>query len=228
MPAEPAGSPSLLGQNIVVVDDCRLSRENLGTVLARSGAVPYLAWDLTSLVSVLGGLDAPIVLLDTATRDFEMLLRVVTQINSAARPIVLDASEDDEGQLLACAGAGVTAIHLRSESLGTLLNLVAKVASGGTHVSSRVSGILLRRVALAGRGPRPAPQGLDLTDREAQILRLIQRGLTNREIAGELAITVNTVKNHVHQVLSKLGVANRSEAAARYTSGRAAGPSPRD
>lgn len=216
MPADTAGPPELFGRNVVVVDDCRLSRENLGAVLIRSAAIPYLAWDLASLVSVLDGLEMPIVLVNMATRDNQMLLHAVPRINPHAGIIALGAAEDDDEQLIACATAGVTAVHLRSESLDALLTLVEKVASGGLYVSSAVAAALLRRVATAGRGPQTAAQELDLTVREAQILRLIQRGLTNREIAGELDIAIHTVKNHVHRSLSKLGVANRNEAAARF------------
>ncbi|MGV0835539.1 helix-turn-helix transcriptional regulator [Mycolicibacterium thermoresistibile] len=225
MPADTAGSPRLLGQNIVVVDDCRLSRENLGAALGRTAGTPYLAWDLTSLVSVLDGLETPVVLLNIATRDNRMLLHAVTRVNPDAQVIVLGALDDNDDQLLACAAAGATAIHSRSESLDELLTLVEKVSSTGTFISSQVAAALLRRVASVDREPLPITQDLDLTTREVQILRLIQRGLTNREIAAELEIAVHTVKNHVHRLLSKLGVTNRNEAAARFGSLGTSAPS---
>jgi DNA-binding NarL/FixJ family response regulator len=60
----------------------------------------------------------------------------------------------------------------------------------------------------------PASKELILTSREAQILEMIRMGLSNRDIAARLSIAVHTVKNHVHTVLTKLGVSTRAEAAA--------------
>jgi DNA-binding NarL/FixJ family response regulator len=90
--------------------------------------------------------------------------------------------------------------------------------------SPRVSAILLRRLsALASQRP-PAAMELVLTTRESQTLTMLELGLSNQDIAAQLCIAVHTVKNHVHSLLSKLGLSTRAEAAAlsrtvRYTEG---------
>jgi DNA-binding CsgD family transcriptional regulator len=84
--------------------------------------------------------------------------------------------------------------------------------------------MLLRRLSALAARRQPVAKELVLTAREAQILRMLEMGLSNRNIADHLGIAIHTVKNHVHSVLTKLGVSTRAEAAAlartvRYTEG---------
>ena len=89
--------------------------------------------------------------------------------------------------------------------------------------SPGVAGALLRRVA-ALAAERRGECGLErLTAREVEVLRLIERGLANREIAAQLCIELRTVKNHVHRILEKLGVDRRGQAAALMRAGVPAG-----
>ena len=88
--------------------------------------------------------------------------------------------------------------------------------------SPRVSAILLRRLSALASQRQPTEKELVLTAREAQILKMLELGLSNRDIADQLCIAVHTVKNHVHSLLTKLGVSTRAQAAAlsrtiRYT-----------
>ena len=85
--------------------------------------------------------------------------------------------------------------------------------------------MLLRRLSAVAARRQPAAKELVLTAREAQILRMLEMGLSNQNIADQLSIAIHTVKNHVHRVLTKFGVSTRAEAAelARtvgYTEGR--------
>lgn len=204
----------LSGLRLLIVDDHTLHRDNLAAVLATDGAAPASAWDLQSLFAVLTDNPPELVLLNLETRDSGMLLHVTLEICPQMRIIVFGLSEDDEAGIVACAEAGVAGYHLRTESLDELLSLVRRVADGGLSCSPHTSAILLRTVsALATKG-QPATQQLVLTRREGQILRTLEMGRTNAEIADELSISVHTVKNHVHSLLKKLGVRTRAEAAA--------------
>ena len=153
-------------------------------------------------------------MLNMATRDSEMLLRAAREISPNVRVIVVGLSEDDESEIVACAEAGVAGYHLRTESLDDLLVLIRRVAAGESLCTPRVSAILLRRLSALASQRQPAARELVLTAREAQILRMLEMGLSNRDIAARLCIAVHTVKNHVHSVLTKLGVNSRAEAAA--------------
>jgi DNA-binding NarL/FixJ family response regulator len=207
----------LADPRLLIVDDHTLHRENLASVFAANGwAAPAAAWDMQSLFAGLTKSPPNLVLLNLDTRDSARLLHATFEICPDVRVIVLGMSEDDEAGIVACAEAGVAGYHLRNESLDDLLTLIRRVAAGETSCSPRVSAILLRRLSALATKRQPAPQELVLTGREAQILRMLEMGLTNRDIADELCIAVHTVKNHVHSVLTKMGVSTRAEAAARF------------
>jgi DNA-binding NarL/FixJ family response regulator len=199
----------------LIVDDCTLYRENLATVLAANErATPRVAWDLPSLRCALEECTPEIVLLTMSTRDGVVLLQTVIASSPGAKVIAVGVSEDDESTIVACAEAGVTGYHLRSESLHDLLLLLRKVTHGDYACSPRVAAILLQRLSMLASKRKPGSEELVLTAREIQILRMLEMGLSNRDIADQLCIALHTVKNHVHSVLGKLGVRTRAQAVA--------------
>jgi DNA-binding NarL/FixJ family response regulator len=185
-----------------------------GVIGANGVSRPGVAWDLPSLITALGESAPRIILLNTATRDSAALLRRALHINPGAQVIAMGMSEDDESEIVACAEAGVAGYHLRAESLEDLLLLIRRVAAGEPSCSPRVSAILLRRLSTLAAQRQRGTEELVLTAREAQILRMLESGQSNREIAEQLCIAVHTVKNHVHSLLTKLGVSSRAQAAA--------------
>jgi len=217
-------SASCRDAKILIVDDCALYRECLAAILALEVTVPpSVAWDLRSLVCALEDNAPTVILLNVETRDSVVLLRQALDVNPNARVIVLGISEDDESAIVASAEAGVAGFHLRTESLDSLLVSIRKVAAGESLVSPRVSGMLLRRLSALAAQQQPVANEAALTPREVQILRMVELGLSNRDIADRLCIAVHTVKNHVHSLLTKLGVSTRFEAAALCRNGRNVG-----
>jgi DNA-binding NarL/FixJ family response regulator len=219
-----AEGQGILGDTrILLVDDSTLYREFLADIIAAHGLVnPSAAWDLPSLIAAIENMKPRIILLNMATRDSAMLLRQALKLSPSVRLIVLGMSEDEESEIVACAEAGVAGYHLRTESLEDLLVLVRRVAAGESLCSPRVSAILLRRLSALASQRQSVEKELVLTAREAQILKMLELGLSNRDIAEQLCIAVHTVKNHVHSLLTKLGVSTRAQAAAlsrtiRYT-----------
>jgi DNA-binding NarL/FixJ family response regulator len=208
---------------ILIVDDSTLSRDYLAAVIAAHGAhTPSVAWDLSSLITAIESTMPRLILFNMATRDNAILLRHSLKPSPNVRVIVLGMSEDDESQIVACAEAGVAGYHMRNDSLEDLLLLVRRVAAGEPSCSPRVSAILLRRLSALAAARQPISKELDLTAREVEILKMLELGLSNRDIAAQLCIAIHTVKNHIHSVLTKLGVSTRAEAAAlartsRYT-----------
>jgi DNA-binding NarL/FixJ family response regulator len=199
----------------LIFNDCALHRENLAVIFAAHGAeMATFAWDLVSLSESLNQAHPDIVLLNLISQDDMQLLRVIRQRSPHARVIVVGVSDEDEPTIIACAEAGVAGYHLRSESLDDLIELMSKVVDGQSVCSPRVSAILLKRLSALAAQPQPEAKELVLTSREVQILRMLEQGLSNREIADQLCIALHTVKNHVHRVLSKLGVSTRQQAAA--------------
>jgi two-component system, NarL family, nitrate/nitrite response regulator NarL len=136
----------------------------------------------------------------------------------ASGPAVIAlAVPERESAIVAYAEAGITGFVARDASLEELIEIVQIVRRGEAACSPRVAASLLRRItAQAGTGPRVLDPPVGLTGRESEILVLLEQGLANKEIAARLCIEVTTVKNHVHNILSKLGVRRRGEAAAHF------------
>jgi DNA-binding NarL/FixJ family response regulator len=214
--APPAPGSLSTELSILIVDDSRLYRESLAGILADQPGVLSVstAHGLESLQAQLDCGRPDVVLLNLASVKSRSLVRAVRERNCTTRLIVLGVNEDDDHEILQCAEAGVSGYLSRSDSLPHLLELICRVTSGETLFSPRIAAVLLRGLADRGTGRQQSPRLPTLTDRENQILRLLERGRTNREIAEELSIEVFTVKNHVHSVLTKLGVRRRGEAAA--------------
>jgi two-component system nitrate/nitrite response regulator NarL len=132
------------------------------------------------------------------------------------------AVEEGEATILECAAAGAAGYVPADASLEELLAGVQRVARDELVCSPRITASLFRH---AGHMPGASAYGGEaqrwrrLTQRESQVLTLLREGRSNKQIAAALAIAEPTVKNHVHHILDKLAVANRTQAVATLSSG---------
>ncbi|MEU0566142.1 response regulator transcription factor [Nonomuraea sp. NPDC005983] len=108
--------------------------------------------------------------------------------------------------------AGATGFLLKDSGPTLLIEAVRAAAGGESLVSPSVTVRLLQHLARPRRGPAPLKD--PLTDRELDVVRLVARGRTNQEVAGELFVSLSTVKTHLGSIQAKLGVRNRVEIAA--------------
>lgn len=129
------------------------------------------------------------------------------------RLVALILDDTDEG-VISWAEAGVAGFVTRESSLEELMAVVECVAQGGASCPPRAVGALVSRLATLADARRPHGRTAHLTRREREVVSLIDRGLSNKQIARELHIELATVKNHVHSVLDKLHVERRGAAAA--------------
>lgn len=200
------------GGRIVIVDDGRLNRECLAAQLRAHQVEAGEAWDLPSLFNQVDAGTPDVILLNVATADSAMLLQVSGDIDPNTKVVVYGLSMDRESDIVAAAEAGVAGLHLRSESFADLLDMVRSAGNGQALCSPEVSAILMKRVYAFAAQTNPDSSTGSLTARENEILELLDQGLSNQQIATRLSVTLHTVKNHVHSVLTKLGVSSRSEA----------------
>ncbi|KQX74166.1 MULTISPECIES: response regulator transcription factor [Aeromicrobium] len=136
--------------------------------------------------------------------------------------VIILTSYDDDDALFAAIMAGAAGYVLKQVRGTDLVEAVRRVASGQSLLDPAVTQRVLRRI----REGEPAEDPLQsLTKQERRILDLIGQGLTNRQIAGEMFLAEKTVKNYVTQLLSKLGLERRTQAAVLVT--RHAGMNPR-
>jgi DNA-binding NarL/FixJ family response regulator len=156
---------------------------------------------------------ADVALLDAALDEGTAAVRALHVATPSLRVVAL-AVRGSVADAVEWAEAGVAGFVEADESLDALLDKVAGVANGGAHCSPQLTAALIGRVAALADERRVPGRASSLTSRELQVAGLIERGLSNKEIAASLLIGLPTVKNHVHSILEKLHVTRRGEAAA--------------
>lgn len=207
--------------SVLVIADVRLYREGLVQAIGHRDGVEVVGTAASSQDALLqfADLQPDVVLVDVATTDGLAAIRGVVESVPNAR-VVAVASPETESDVIAYAEAGASGYVPRNGGLADLRAVIASTARGEALISPRVTAGLLRRLAdLASSDWQLAPAGR-LTPREAEILELIDEGLSNKQIARRLSIAVSTVKNHVHSILDKLQVERRGEAVARLSGTR--------
>lgn len=204
--------PSVSASGVMIVDDVRIARESLKAQLAPRYGDIRCAWDLPSLLMELGDGTPSLILLNIRTPDSADVIKVAEDFAPRPKVVVYGLRDDNEDDVISCAKAGAAGLHLKSESFEHLLELVRDIEDGHPSCSHKVLAVLLGRIR-GTTNADPDPVNGSLTEREAEILSLMREGLTNKQIANRLYISVHTVKNHVHNLLVKLGAQSRAEAA---------------
>ena len=133
---------------------------------------------------------------------------------SVPKVVVLGVANTN-GDILACIEAGAAGYALEGDSMAELAETIRNVHVGGMHCSPEVSALLFERLASFRQelGSRQDQKLKNFTRRETEILQLVAHDLSNKEIASLLGLEVQTVKNYVHNILEKLRVQNRRDAA---------------
>jgi len=153
-----------------------------------------------------------IALLDGASPDLAAVARRLS-VDAPGLKLLAVGVAPDEPTVLECSGAGIAGYVSRAATSSALIESVREVAQGGFPCPREIASILFRQ--LARPQARAVADATTLTRREREIVALIDRGFTNREIASALRIELPTVKNHVHNILDKLHVHRRGAAAAK-------------
>lgn len=200
---------------LLLVDDQALFRESLGVLLsaqpgiavvgeAPNGAVALERVAMLGPQVVLMDLRMPVMDGVTATRQLRAAFPEVQ--------VIALTTFDDDADVFAALGAGAIGYLLKDVSGETLVAAVRAAARGEAFlqpaITTRVVHELNRR---ASRPPRP-PLAEPLSEREREILQLLAGGATNREIAQALVLAEGTVKNHLTNILGKLGARDRAQA----------------
>jgi two-component system, NarL family, nitrate/nitrite response regulator NarL len=140
---------------------------------------------------------------------------LVTRIDSivAGCRVVAFGVIDDEREVIHCVEQGVAGFVSRDAALDQLVEIIRSVARGEFSCSPRETALLLQSVRSLAADRRPEATSC-LTLREQQVIALVDNGLSNKDIAQRLGIELSTVKNHIHNILSKLHTTRRGQAAA--------------
>lgn len=205
---------------VLIVDDQVLIRAGIAAILraapgyevvgeARDGAEAVTMAELTEPDVVLMDIRMPKITGIEAARQMK-------DIAPSAKIVILTISDEEE-DLFEAIRSGASGYLLKDIPLDELADSVRAVHGGQSLINPSMAGKLLSEFATLARRDAeeepakhaPAPK---LTDREMEVLRLVARGMNNRDIAKELFISENTVKNHVRNILEKLQIHSRMEA----------------
>jgi DNA-binding NarL/FixJ family response regulator len=215
--AERGRSPEAI--RTLIVDDHALFRRGLEIVLVSESDIEVVgqAGDGAEAVQKAAESVPDIVLMDVRMPRSSGIqaCRAIKDAAPSAKIIILTMSDEEE-DLFEAIRAGASGYLLKDIPLDEVAEAVRAVHGGQSLISPSMAGKLLTEFAtLAKRDQDQPPQQLPapkLTDREMQVLKLVARGMNNRDIAKELFISDNTVKNHVRNILEKLQIHSRMEA----------------
>jgi len=203
---------------VFVVSAVRLYRDGLCESLARREGLAVLgaAANIAEGAGAMAALEPPtdVVLLDISVPAGLAAARQLVDQLPGVRVVALSVP-NDELDVIACAEVGVSGFVTTESSIDDLVAEVESASVGHLLCSPAIAGVLFRRVGALARSHDEADPARELTLRELEIVRLIDEGRSNKQIAQHLCIELSTVKNHVHHILAKLGVQRRAEAAAR-------------
>ncbi|KRT70952.1 MAG: two-component system response regulator [candidate division NC10 bacterium CSP1-5] len=203
---------------ILIIHRSRLIREGFAFVLDHQESISVIG-SVAGVGEVVGDLERlrpAVILLDLCLPDRGGLrdAQWIREVLPGAKILMTGLSEL-ESDVLACFEAGAAGYLPQEASLEELLNSIQAVAAGEVLCSPKVTALLVSRIAEASRERElRRVQGLpNLTRRELEIIALVEEGLSNKEIAVRLEIEIPTVKTHIHNILEKLQLDGRREAA---------------
>jgi DNA-binding NarL/FixJ family response regulator len=201
---------------VVIVDDHALFRSGVRSELGDKVDVVGEAEDVGPAIALIAGCLPDVVLLDVHLPGGggQAVVTAVKAAHPQVRFLALSASDAPE-DVIAVVRAGARGYVTKTISGADLVDAVRRVAAGDAVFSPRLAGFVLDAFASlpAADASRPSfdPELDQLTPREREVLRLIARGYTYREIARELYISIKTVESHVSSVLRKLQLSTRHQ-----------------
>jgi DNA-binding NarL/FixJ family response regulator len=200
---------------VLIVDDQTLVRQGVRSLLALAEGIEVVgeAGDGRQAIELIPQIRPDVVLMDMRMPVMSGLeaLQSLARSNNLPPTIILTTFDDDQ-LVLAGLKAGAKGYLLKDVSLEQLVSAIQTVSEGGSLVQPAVTQRLLSGLEHMRNDfvslDRPDP----LTERETEILRLMAGGFSNKEIANSLGVAEGTIKNHVSNILSKLGVRDRTRA----------------
>lgn len=199
--------------NLLVFTPVRLLGDGLATSLAQRPGIVVRAVvnEFSKLRSALIETDVDLVLIDI-TQGIDLFdVRLIAQEYPDVLLVALGLDEQRQN-VIRCGHAGFTGYVPRDASIDALCEALSDVVHGRLACPAEISCELLRALFRMEQPSTASAHGQPLSRRECDVMQLIELGLSNKEIARELCLSVSTVKHHVHHILEKLELSRRTQA----------------
>jgi len=201
---------------VLVVDDQQLIRDGIASMLDIQPGVAVVgtAKNGQEALEQASALAPDIILMDIhmpVMNGIEATLKLRQQIPESQ--VVMLTTFDDESYIIRSLQAGACGYLLKDIAVDELAQAVKLAHAGVYQLAPEIAGKLVGNLRVESQPKAPRPSELGLTKRELEVLKLIARGATNREIAEQLFVSQGTVKNHVSSILNRLGLRDRMQAA---------------
>ena len=199
---------------VFIVVGIRLYREGLAQLLGTQEGFTVVGMESNGRMAAaqIEQLTPDVALVDMGIPDLDAITGALAA-QSSRIPMVAMGIADSDSEVLDCAERGAAGYVTRDASVEELAGTIQRAAKGELNCSPRTAGTLIRRLGMLAAELKPGPPTVRLTRREREVGALMGEDLSNKDIATRLRIEVATVKNHVHNVLDKLQVHRRAEAA---------------
>ncbi|WP_025618843.1 response regulator [Salinispora cortesiana] len=204
---------------VLLVDDQAMVREGFGALLTAQEDMVVVAdaADGEQAVAAARRYDPDVILMDIRmpTMDGLTATRQILEVPPGGRPprVLILTTFDLDDYVFEALRAGASGFLLKDAPAADLMHAVRVIAAGEALLAPSVTRRLIADYASRARPRRVEPDSFNtLTRREAEVLRLVARGLSNQEIAAELVLAEQTVKTHVSRVLMKLNLRDRAQA----------------
>ena len=216
MPGDEEGTKGLDELRVLVVDDHDLFRTGLRNLLEEQGVnVVGEAENGETAIRLASDLAPDVVIMDLNMPGFGGVetTRRLSSLAPLSRVVVLTISADDDDVMNAVM-AGACGYLLKDSSIQELIAGIRAASEGESLISPQIAAKVLQRLRAQSKDADAAETiRAELSDRELQVLKLIANGKDNAQIARELFISPKTVKNHISNILMKLQIENRIQAA---------------
>lgn len=202
---------------ILIADDQQLMLEGLETILELEPGLEVvgLAKNGREAVALAEKLQPDVILMDVRMPELDGVeaTRLIKERWPHLQVIILTTYDHDE-YVFRALSHGAAGYLLKDLQARQLVEAIRRVQAGETFISPQVAAKVVAELArLRGGKKEPRDEGLEeLTEREAEVLRLVAQGYSNKEIASRLYLTEGTVKNYISSIYGKLGTSNRVQA----------------
>ena len=201
---------------LVIIDDHPIFREGVASILGSEPDIEILAQGITAddAIRLTRDLLPDVILLDVNMPGGGLMAAETISASYPVVKIIMLTGSDERETVVAALKAGAQAYVLKGVAARELNNILHTVYSGEGYVSPSLAASLLSEMTTLQKNPAAAKDDFEnLTEREKQILELIAVGTNNKEIGQKLFLTEKTIKHYVTNILQKLHVRNRVQAA---------------